>query len=283
MTPLEFEKENKSGTSASLSRNLLPATLSLAETSGKTGASSIEELKSELLEEYYREMAIRKTDIKLKFGIGAAVIVVSPVLAFLLHAPFLMSFGSIFTIMLTTAFLISERQKQVMMSLSHIEDVSLVGVLCEMLNMKDLEIQSATSTTLTKILPKLNSSDSELLNTPQRLALRNQLRLKRFANNSAYVKFQIAALKAYEQTGGTDEKAVVEGLVNDQTFAKSVREAAKSCLPYLDIRIAVEKERQELLRASSFTTLGSDELLRPARGSEDCDPETLLRHSKLKE
>ncbi len=278
MTPMEFEKENKPELGQGLSKNIPPATLSLVETPGNTGATSIEGFKVELLQEYYEEKAIRKKGVKLRVGIGAGVIVLFPTLAFLLHAPFLVNFVGISTsALLVGAFIISERQKQVMMSLSCIEDPSLAGVLCEMLSVKDLKILSAARSSLSKILPKLNSSDFELLNRDQRLSLRNHLSLKRFANNSAYIEFQLAVLKSYEQIGGAEERAVVHELANNQTFAPSLREAANSCLPYLDIRIAEERERDQLLRASSFTTLGNDELLRPAEGSADSDPETLLR------
>ena len=283
--PMEFEKENEQELGETVHQNELPATLSLEETPIKTGPSSIEELKSaswtnitqNLLNKYYAEKAKKKRAIKLKLAIGILSFVSFPILAFLLQAPFLMNFVGIPTVMLTTAFLISARQKQVMMRLSCIDDVCLVGVLCEMLEMKDLEIQSAARTSLTKILPKLNAKDAELWDKLQRQALRNQLSLKRFANNSAYIEFQLTVLKTYEQIGRVEDKAVIQELANNQTFAYSVREAANTCLPFLDIRIVEERERHQLLRASSFTTLGTDELLRPAKGSQNTDERSLLR------
>ena len=277
MTPLEFEKKNKSGTRVSLRQNILPASLSLAETPGKTGASSIEELKTDLLDEYHKEMAKRKRNIKLKFGIFTVLIFIFTTISYLLHTSYFISMlGYLFSI-ISAALMISQRQKQVMMSLSYIEDKSLIGVLCEMSEMKDIEIQCAARTSLMKILPKLNANDSELLDKFQRQLLINQLSLKQFAISPAYIKFQCAVLKAYEQIGGAEEKAIVQELANSQTYAPSVRVAANSCLPYLDIRIAEERERHQLLRASSFTTLGTDELLRPVKGSADSEPETLLR------
>ena len=151
MMPMEFDKEDEKELRKTVHQNELPATLSLEETPIKTGASSIEELNSErrrnitqkLLNEYYSEKAKKKRAIKLKLAIGILSIASFPILAFLLQAPFLINFIGIPTVMLTAAYLISGRQKQVMMRLSCIDDVSLVGVLCEMLEMKDLEIQSA--------------------------------------------------------------------------------------------------------------------------------------------
>ncbi len=172
-------------------------------------------------------------------------------------------------------------------------EVSHVGKLCDQLSIGNHSsgskvfvgesflpiMQTVTVQTLTQLLPKLQASDSHRLNNAQREKLLYQLTRRKAHYDPAHIRFQVAILNALERIGvEADLPKVMEIAYPHQNVVDLiVQTAAQECLPLLQTRIANEKERTQLLRASSFTTLGTDELMRPAKGSNDAKPDILLR------
>ena len=116
-------------------------------------------------------------------------------------------------------------------------DLQAIGLIVEGLPVSDL--RGFTMEILTKMLPRLQSSDAHRL-TPHHHSLLNRV----LSRNNIYfdprrTAFKIAILKAYEQVGGTEDLPTVERLAQGKGYArkdKHIREAAQECLPYLQAR-----------------------------------------------
>ena len=283
MISKEFESEIKLEISENLRQSNLSDSLSPGETVVEPDASSIEELKAELLETYFEGKTKEKKKLRVRLLIGFLLVFSLTTMAMILRFPYLISLGCLLPLIPHFKYAVSQQHDQTMKDLSRIEEMSHVGILCEILknNTWSGEVECATKITLTKLLPNLKSSDFDLLDKKQRSTLREQFNEENISTDLEQIEFQIAVLKTYERIGSVDELQVVWKVCKskNRTFAPSVREAAKSCLPFLQARVSDEMESHQLLRASSFTTLGTDELLRPAIGSEDPEPKTLLRAS----
>ena len=241
-----------------------------------------EEVKFDLLKEYENEKKKRTARILKTVGAFAVLFPISIVIGSLLRFPMIVAISSSVFGSFSVAFAVSENQKKTMSELTIIEDVGVIGALCEILDSDILEFKIQAGNSLSKILPKLKASDAPLLKTKHRDVLRRQLVRRMGLYDPAFYKLQISILKAFEQIGGKEDLTVVENLVDpaQHVFDSRVRDAALECLPYLRARIADTDAKSELLRASSFTTLGTDELLRPANSQEDSNPELLLRSSR---
>ena len=178
----------------------------------------------------------------------------------------------------------SEKHKQAMIALVDDEVVTSVGALSEILKMHDREIAFLVRQALTKILPKLRASEASLLNSYQRTVLRTALNRHKYGKSDEYTDFQVAVLKSYEQIGGEDDiDTVTQIAASTMIYDLRVKAAAIECLPYLNQRIVEVKEKDELLRASSFAEIPNRELLRPAQGVGDTPAIDLLRPSKSPE
>ena len=191
----------------------------------------------------------------------------------------------------------TQQRKKTVEELAKARDVRIVGPLCDALGFQDGVMVGIACETLVEILPRLRSSDANLLNREQRDRLYGMLPIN-------YKPLVLATLKALEQIG--DEKAIpfVEKLANSEPIVDNdserrkafrkfmtsadrviplanqdaeVREAAQHCLPFLRERAAAQKAGQELLHASSPDANIAD-LLRPA-SSQATEPQELLRAS----
>lgn len=177
------------------------------------------------------------------------------------------------------------RRKNTVFILTTMNDIRIVGPLCDALGFGDAGMAKIAQETLIEILPRLQSTDAHLLNNEQRRELYKTL----LTNNRLLI---LATLTALEQIG--DEKAlpIVEQLASSEPLTQNrlgvrkkalrianleIREAAQNCLPFLRERAAAQKASQELLRASSPDTNIAD-LLRPA-SSQTTAPQELLRAS----
>ena len=169
----------------------------------------------------------------------------------------------------------NERRKRTVEALTKANDVRIVGPLCDALGFRDEGMAKIAGEALIGILPRLQASDSRLLNDEQRVKLYGIL-------SSGDKPLVLATLKALEQIG--DEKAIpiVEKLANRQrlaeTKANEVRDAANHCLPFLRECAANRKAGAELLRASGPDTK-AETLLRPASAYQT-EPQELLRASR---
>ena len=180
--------------------------------------------------------------------------------------------------------------------LSGRHDIQQVVPLIQALRVENTSARNLTKEALTRLLPRLQASDSPLLGEAERRTLLRQLAispndhgyrdLTELFSRSAYrreVDLRVAILSALRQVGGPRELAAVvrlsRGLPTIHSASKvpiEVREAAKESLPFLQYRAGEQRASEQLLRASSIQDLRPDTLLRPAVSQPDA-PDHLLR------
>lgn len=154
-------------------------------------------------------------------------------------------------------------------TLKRADDVRAIGALVEALEFMDMDTQSAACEALARLLPRLQATDATLLNPNQRK------RLYRFLGKSDK-RLILALLKALEQIGDSNALPYVERLATSKKVDTRIREAAQSCMPYLQFRQEEEHNIQTLLRAAS-TGATAETLLRSANETPETDPMHLLR------
>ncbi len=166
----------------------------------------------------------------------------------------------------------SEEMKQ----LAQYDSVKGVGFLAEVLEWPDTSAQLAAGDALVRLLPRLKSSDSPLLNERQRACLYHRLKLSNARKDYTLI---MAILKALEQVGDLNAVGYVKKLSESRPMTavqKRIVQAAQDALPYLQRRADRNEGSQYLLRASHAVDYAPQELLRPS--SENATPsEELLR------
>ena len=235
--------------------------------------------KDELLAVFTEEKNKRKSNYKKLILIFLGLIAFTLIISVTTKFHFFSYFG-IYTGVIAGSVAFSQRQKQTAIELARYEDITIAGPLCEMLNVNDKQIAQTVELALTNLLPKLKASDGNLISSEQKKQLRKALsKSKGKIDAIDYSVFRVSILKAFEQIGGHDELELVSGIAKspESDYALTVRQAAIDCLPSLQTRVAGEKEKQELLRASSFTDLPDEDLLRPAHSPGETTPAELLR------
>ena len=157
-------------------------------------------------------------------------------------------------------------------ALQNTEDIKLTGLFALFLNDRSEEIRSIAKDVLTRLLPKAQASDAQCINRDEMQALVDALRKQK-----QDAGLMLALLKGLEQIG--DERALtnVAALTDDSSVSPSVKQAARDCLPYLQIWAEQAKQAQTLLRASSGNETAPETLLRPAAGVSTNDERQLLR------
>ena len=238
-----------------------------------------EEIKLKLLKEYESGKKKRTARILTTVGAFAILFPTSIVIGSFLRFPMLVAISSSVFSSFIVVFAVSENQKKTMSKLTIIEDVGVIGALTEILDSDIIEFKLQAGISLAKLLPRLTTNDARLLKKKQKEVLRRQLARRMGLYDPAFYKLQVSILKAFERIGDKEDLEIVESLVDpaQHIFDSRVRDAALECLPFLRARIADTEAKNVLLRASSFTTLGTEELLRPVSGSEDSDTSKLLR------
>jgi hypothetical protein len=174
-------------------------------------------------------------------------------------------------------FCLSPKQTEAARKLAMHDDVRGVGPLAEALDWPDSDIQMVAARALTRLLPRMQATDANLLNSGQRANLYRKLHPYQTGQQT---DLQLAILKALEQIG--DEAAVphvrrLAGSFGLTSRQKQVKQAAIDCLPYLNARAAQLRVSQTLLRASSATGTSADMLLRPVENAVAAPAEQLLR------
>ena len=173
-------------------------------------------------------------------------------------------------------FALRPQQVRLAAKLGSVDNVEAVGPLAEMVAWPDERIRSMAIAALTRLLPRMRSSDTQLLSPVQRSILYSCLTP---ANARRYAEFQIALLSALEQVGDTDALPFVQSLAGERPSTlreRQVVEAANACLPYLEGCAHQNRNTQILLRPISDTVLDAN-LLRPARTQIDINPDLLVR------
>src|SRR5204863_5632568 len=97
----------------------------------------------------------------------------------------------------------SQLQKKGASLLASFEDTRAVGALAELLDAPDLEVRGDAMKGLTRLLPRLTSSDASLLSIEQRARIQSYLSPKHVLR---YPEFILVILKAWIQVG--DESAI---------------------------------------------------------------------------
>ncbi len=192
------------------------------------------------------------------------------------------------------------RQRSLTRALAQNHDVSQVGPLIQALRVQNTSVRNLAKNALIPLLPTVQASDSTQFGSSERDILLRLLSisphdlgyrdLTELFSRSAYrreVDLRLAILKAFEQVGGSREQAAVERLARGLPPLQSavpvppeLQQAAKDCLPYLQLRATEQRAREQLLRASSAHNLSDDVLLRPATTRPEARPEQLLRASE---
>lgn len=193
--------------------------------------------------------------------------------------------------------LTSRKIREAMLHLIDTDDLSIIGPLLDTAHSNNRQLQSEALTVLAHLLPHLKASDASLLSDQDRRQIyrylnRTFLRVN-FVHGSSeqrerYTEFVIAALGALEQIGDAAALKPVEalaehcaalgsrGTVQDAQSAR-MSEAAKACLPVLQMRIEQTSSQQGLLRPSGVSEAPNGTLLRPAHENAETPSEQLLR------
>lgn len=172
----------------------------------------------------------------------------------------------------------SEEMKQ----LAQYNSVKGVGFLSEVLEWPDPSAQLAAGDALTRLLPRMKSSETTLLNERQRGCLYRRLKLSNARRDAPLI---MAILKALEQVGDLAAVGYVKKLSESRPVTpaqKRIVEAAQDALPYLQRRADMNEGSQYLLRASHAADYAPEQLLRPS-SEQATPPELLLRPSEPRE
>jgi hypothetical protein len=178
---------------------------------------------------------------------------------------------------------LTSKHREMARLLAGLDDVQAVGRLAEALEWPDPQMRRVAIRALTPLLPRLQASDSARLSPRQRAALYRMLKM---SNARAHAEFLIALLKALEQIGDGTAVPYVESLAESRPLSArqaAIQEAAQECLPYLKELARQDGYSQTLLRASAAAEPAAEGLLRPAYGSPDTEPATLLRAGTAQE
>lgn len=176
-------------------------------------------------------------------------------------------------------------QKWTLERIAQHENVAEVGLLAEAFFWGRRDIQKAVTTALLRLLPQMRVENGHWLTERQRECLYAAL-------DNPNVDLTLALLRAFEQVGDYHALPHVEALA--QRTAKTgareaiIHEAALACLPYLRMEAERARGAQTLLRPSSLADVPADDLvrsanppeddlLRPAQGNPEAEPELLLR------
>ena len=251
-------------------QTLTDATASHSET-----GESVEELLAYLTTESQRT---RNQTKQLRYGIWSVlgfVILAAVFLGFAKgewDATSILLMSGLFTAGIAMAS--TDKMKDAARQLAQYNDVRAVGAFVEALEWSEQDIVSLAESKLIELLPRLQASDTNLLNTEQRATLNQKL----VTADSTFAK---AILKAYEQVGDGAAIQAVEKLTSKAGTSPDVVEAAQACLPFLIERAKQQEQAQTLLRAANGSATAPEMLLRPANATLENQLETLLRPSQF--
>ncbi len=241
---------------------------------------TFEKKRAEALAEW--QLSERKWALHLKFTAAGAIAAffVAMIVCYSLQMPSkVCKIAPLLTALSAYVLLLVSKKKNAILSPAFYCNGSFVVSSCNQLFLHDANLRASARESLVQNLPDFPASDSHILERTQRNALCLELLRRELAREPDYIEFQIVVLKALQRIGVARDMPIVQLLAEEtvEHFDQSAVLAARECLPYLQARAKSETERTQLLRASSFTTLGTNELLRPAKGSQDKDGRTLLR------
>ncbi len=238
----------------------------------------------DLLQQLQQEAAKRKR--RIRWIIGGVLLYVGFLVGLMLLTWWLSGkpqFGTLGSVgsmsgVIVAATAATKRQKEATKSLAQFDDLRSVGPLAEALAFNDRGVQEIAEARLIVLLPRIQATDSALLNENQRKCLYQVLAGRLAASRN--IELVLAILKAYEQVGDSQAIPLVEKLAEGEGKAGQdarVRASASECLVSLRQRAEQERMSQTYLRASDATNVSPQVLLRPASGMVEELPEQLLR------
>jgi hypothetical protein len=160
--------------------------------------------------------------------------------------------------------------------IARIDEPHAIGPLAEIQAWPDARMAREARAALIRLLPGVRPGDAEILNSSQRQALYQRLRL---SDARTHPEFLMAILKALEQIGDTEAVPYVQALADSQPASlreQRVCQAAQDCLPYLLSCAQSNRDSQVLLRAAGDAE-PIERLLRPIRSNGEPPPDHLLR------
>lgn len=189
------------------------------------------------------------------------------------------------------------RKARLVDAVSKSRSVAHVPALVRALLAVSHEVRHVTAEVLIELLPALTAGDAGILGNEERRILLHYLAispgdagyraLPELFSRKAYqreLNLRLAIVKALEQVGGAGELPAMERLARGLPTMKSaspvpddLKAAALECLPFLRQRADEKRAEEQLLRASSASSLPNDTLLLPASAQSDAAPELLLR------
>ena len=149
--------------------------------------------------------------------------------------------------------------------------------LIRILRWHDAKLKAGAKNALTRLLPNLKPTETNLLTQEDRAALGNMLSARNVRKNPHFV---LAILAAFERVGNGASIVYVKTLTlrKPKTEMETrIVEAANRCLRALEWREANRNAHWTLLRPSRSAADSPDVLLRPASAAGTIDPDTLLR------
>jgi hypothetical protein len=151
------------------------------------------------------------------------------------------------------------------LKLAEAEEKHAIGPLLEELGHMDFDRHTLIIHALTRLLPRLQSQDEDLLSPEQHACLRTSLLAATDASSGSYnVDFAIAALAALGAVGNRQDLRLAQRLANDDAHGVTdvrIRRAAAECVKSLQDRLMQQRHAGILLRPAEIP---ADTLLRPA-------------------
>ena len=172
-------------------------------------------------------------------------------------------------------------QKSAVQLLATFDDSKYIPELVDAAGSQDKTMAELGSSALAKLLPRLNASDREILDTERRGVLHKAL-----LSGSAKPDYRKAILAAMEQVGDERDLPAIKKLAEragTTAREKEIQEAAKACLPYVELRAEQNRAAHTLLRAATESGADAEALLRPTSSPAEIDSGSLLRPMKTGE
>lgn len=245
---------------------------------GQTAHDSLAQIMQQLVSESPARKQLRQRCVALCFG-ATGVTAVSGLLGALTNNLGWMALGqmsALATLGVTSATLILVRRQlrdRRLRQIADLDDVHAIGPLLDLMENSqemweyDDPSRRAIKAALVRLLPRLQASDAGWMTDAQRAALARTLY---YCTHGKYPwhynpDLAVALLAALEQVGDSDALDYVRELAHmsaSKPDRKRIRDAALSCVPFLQEREREKQAMQTLLRASQ-ESIDPNVLMRP--------------------
>lgn len=164
--------------------------------------------------------------------------------------------------------------------LDSIDDVRMVGSLCEMAELARGDDRQAVLYALVRLLPKIDTATAGLIPPARRLCLYRALWTADPSRDASFIVEGMRASARIEDTQALIYLRIFATRPVRTEVDRWVHESAMECVPKLEALAAKEQTAQTLLRAADAPASPDNTLLRPAAGAAEPDAQQLLRPSE---